>query len=99
MQEKNQDLIPSLKSTCLTKKTFQKCETALASQFDSLEEEKSLKKVENGGSFFYLKKSKEKLEDKNWKIQIFSSAYHSDQMSEGSQVSEVTICVKILKWG
>ena len=29
---------------------------------------------------------------------VFSSWHHTDQMSEGSQVSKVTICVKILKW-
>ena len=29
---------------------------------------------------------------------FYFSAHHSDQMSEGSQVSKVTICVKILKW-
>ena len=28
----------------------------------------------------------------------YASAHHSDQMSEGSQVSKVTICVEILKW-
>ena len=28
----------------------------------------------------------------------YLSAHHSDQMSEGSQVSKVTLCVKILKW-
>ena len=43
---------------------------------------------------------------KSWKqklerISIFSvffSPHYSDQMSEGSQVSKVTLCVKILKW-
>ena len=29
---------------------------------------------------------------------VFLSGHHSDQMSEGSQVSKVTICVNILKW-
>ena len=29
---------------------------------------------------------------------VFSSRHSSDQMSEGSQVSKVTLCVKILKW-
>ena len=29
---------------------------------------------------------------------VFLSWQHSDQMSEGSQVSKVTLCVKILKW-
>ena len=29
---------------------------------------------------------------------IFSSEHFFDQMSEGSQVSKVTLCVKILKW-
>ena len=29
---------------------------------------------------------------------FFLSTYHSDQMSEGSEVSKVTLCVKILKW-
>ena len=29
---------------------------------------------------------------------LFFSAHHSDQMSEGAQVSKVTLCVKILKW-
>ena len=28
----------------------------------------------------------------------FLSRHHPDQMSEGSQVSKVTLCVKILKW-
>ena len=49
--------------------------------------EKKLKKVEK-----YLKKF-EKVEKK-----FFFSPHHSDQMSEGSQVSKVTLCVKILKW-
>ena len=29
---------------------------------------------------------------------VFLSGYHCDQMSEGSEVSKVTLCVKILKW-
>ena len=29
---------------------------------------------------------------------VFLSRHHVDQMSEGCQVSKVTICVKILKW-
>ena len=29
---------------------------------------------------------------------VFSSRHLSDQMSEGYQVSKVTLCVKILKW-
>ena len=29
---------------------------------------------------------------------VFVSGHHSDQMSEGSQVSKVTICVQIIKW-
>ena len=29
---------------------------------------------------------------------VFSSWQHSDQMSEGFQVSKVSLCVKILKW-
>ena len=29
---------------------------------------------------------------------FFFSAHQSDQMSEGSQVSKVTLCVEILKW-
>ena len=29
---------------------------------------------------------------------FFFSAHPSDQMSEGSQVSNVTLCVEILKW-
>ena len=29
---------------------------------------------------------------------VFLSRHHSDQMSEGSQVSKVSLCVKILKW-
>ena len=29
---------------------------------------------------------------------IFLSRHHSDQMSEGSKVSKVTLCVEILKW-
>ena len=50
-----------------------------------------------------LGKSWEKLEEKkigknlNF-FQLFFSTHHSDQMSDGSQVSKVTICVQILKW-
>jgi len=29
---------------------------------------------------------------------VFLSRHHSDQMSEGSEVSKVTLCVEILKW-
>ena len=29
---------------------------------------------------------------------VFLSRHHSDQMSEGSQLSMVTLCVKIQKW-
>ena len=29
---------------------------------------------------------------------VFLSRHHSDQMSEGSQVSKVTLCVRILTW-
>ena len=29
---------------------------------------------------------------------VFLSRHHSDQMSEGSQLSKVTLCVQILKW-
>ena len=29
---------------------------------------------------------------------VFLSGNHADQMSEGSEVSKVTLCVKILKW-
>ena len=31
-------------------------------------------------------------------FRFFSSTYHSDQISEGSEVSTVTPCVEILKW-
>ena len=31
-------------------------------------------------------------------VLIFLSQHHSDQMSEGSQVSKVTLCVQIPKW-
>ena len=40
---------------------------------------------------------KEKVK-KIWKFQLFFAPHYSDQMSEGSQVSKVTLCVKILKW-
>ena len=54
--------------------------------------------------FFKLKKFKKKIEKgnlkKNEKImkkKYHSSAFHSDQMSEGSQVLKVTIFIKISK--
>ena len=31
-------------------------------------------------------------------LYVFLSRHHSDEMSEGLEVSKVTICVKILKW-
>ena len=31
-------------------------------------------------------------------LDFFFSAHHPDQMSDGSQVSKVTLCVEILKW-
>ena len=31
-------------------------------------------------------------------IFVFLSRHHSDQISEGSEVSKVTLCVEILKW-
>ena len=31
-------------------------------------------------------------------LSVFLSRHHSDQMSEGSEVSKVTLCVKVLKW-
>ena len=31
-------------------------------------------------------------------LSVFLSRHHSDQMSEGSQVSKVTLCVEVLKW-
>ena len=43
-------------------------------------------------------KKLEKIEKSRKKIQLFFSPHHPDQMSEGSQVSKVTLCVKILKW-
>ena len=43
-------------------------------------------------------KKLEKIEKSQKKIQLFFSPHHPDQMSEGSQVSKVTLCVKILKW-
>ena len=33
-----------------------------------------------------------------YKTLLFVFVYHSDHMSEGSQVSKVTLCVQILKW-
>ena len=81
------------------KKSWQKVEKILK-KF-----EKKLKKVEKK-----LKKSWKKIE-KSWKkikkkveekfkffSQLFFSPHHPDQMSKGSQVSKVTLCVKILKW-
>ena len=34
----------------------------------------------------------------NFWIFVFLSRHHADQMSEGSQISKVTLCVKIQKW-
>ena len=31
-------------------------------------------------------------------LMVFLSGHHADQISEGSEVSKVTLCVKILKW-
>ena len=67
-------------------KTSQECETALTS--------KKLKKVEKKVGK-KLKKSWEKVKKKKLKKM---EKNHPDQMYEGSQVSKVTLCVKILKW-
>ena len=51
--------------------------------------EKSWKKIE--------KKNKKKVGKKLFFFQFFFSTHHPDQMLEGSRVSKVTICVRILK--
>ena len=65
-------------------------------------EEKNCKKV-----FKKIVKKLEKSWVKKWKKSwkkldnvfiFFFSAHHSHQMSEGAQMSKVTLCVKILKW-
>ena len=57
-----------------------------------------LKKVEEEKN----EKNEKKNLKKNWKnfnfFQFFFSPHYPDQMSEGYQVSKVTLCVKILKW-
>ena len=50
---------------------------------------------------FLLKKMRKRFwifKKKLKNFNFFCSAHHCDQMSEESQVSKVTLCVKILKW-
>ena len=73
-----------------SKKTLQECEVALTSQYQIL----FLVFVFCLLSFVYLSFLSFSL----FVLFAFLSGHHADQMSEGSEVSKVTLCVEILKW-
>ena len=77
-------------------KVRKKVEKKFRKSLEKLKEK--LKKVEEEKN----EKNEKKNLKKNWKnfnfFQFFFSPHYPDQMSEGYQVSKVTLCVKILKW-